>query len=141
MNIANVGRQVAEELRANAEVAVISITDPSQAPAALQPGWRAVLRLAFHDIDAVVFGNPGLLERYPPMTAAQAALIATFVEAFKDSHILVHCEAGISRSYAIARAVVDTGTHEYAGTGGIPNAHVYRLTHTAIIAHTNKAAM
>jgi predicted protein tyrosine phosphatase len=128
MNVLNVSRLVAQEATYSPEVVVVSITDPRQAPATLAWPEAEVLRVAFHDVDL----SPADAARrgITLMTQAHADAIASFVRANPDKHVLVHCEAGISRSYSVASAIADAG-YELRGTG-IRNAHVYGLMRAAL---------
>jgi predicted protein tyrosine phosphatase len=133
MNITNASRELVERTPGNPAVALISITDPSQAKARLQSGWLDVLRVSFHDIGAEHFpASPENRVKYLPMTQLQASQVATFLRVHHAAHVLVHCEAGISRSFAVARAAADSGTHAYLGPGGIANDHVYRLVYSTL---------
>ena len=58
--------------------------------------WESFLSIDFYDTE---FGN----ETYPPITEEQGKIIFDFVMLHKDKDILcVHCDAGISRSAAVA---------------------------------------
>jgi predicted protein tyrosine phosphatase len=57
---------------------------------------HAVLRLCFDDVE----GGPGCMQ------PEDASKIRQFVEANKDRKIIVHCDAGISRSAGIAAALM-----------------------------------
>ena len=83
---------------------VVSITDPDAPPARLDVGFREVLAVAFHDvIEPVRWGETELA----PITPAQAHAVVAFLERWHADAdalaLLVHCEAGISRSAAVAR--------------------------------------
>lgn len=106
------GRQVfalsraeAEQLPRLANVAIISIISPGQAPAALD-GFEHLLRLEFEDVD---FLNKELSAnakgKLPgAFTDKQAVLIRSFIENLPASAhtIIVHCGGGFSRSCAVA---------------------------------------
>lgn len=91
------------------------------------PHLRGVLRLAFDDVEATKKDYRG--ER-TPMTPAQAREIRAFLETHLENAelIVVHCEAGVSRSPAVAAAL----WRWLEGTRGPffdryrPNPHVYR---------------
>lgn len=86
---------------------VISIRDPDRKPVRIKErkGLRAVLRLAFDDVEPVgdVEIPPGLRK----MSEADASAIWRFVDEHKASVglLVVHCEMGLSRSPAVAAAV------------------------------------
>jgi predicted protein tyrosine phosphatase len=108
-------------------VVAISITDPDERPAKVRPGFRAVLRLSFHDIMEESLGlNVGDLPDLHPRHAVgvrlfwgQAELcdandarrVLTFLDHHANSaeklHLVVHCHAGISRSAAVAAFAAD----------------------------------
>lgn len=95
----------AEDIPGIANWIAISIRDPGAPPAQLQPGWKAVLRLEFHDKeDRLLAHATGLWKLFDE---AQARQCLQFVDAHRDdaSGLLVHCTAGASRSPAVARAV------------------------------------
>ena len=83
---------------------VISIHDPGALPAQLQPGWGAVLRLAFHDKEDLTLARATGL--WTVFSETQARQCLRFVDEHRSKvGLLVHCTAGASRSPAIARAV------------------------------------
>jgi predicted protein tyrosine phosphatase len=111
---------------------VISICDAYSSPAQVRqhPDLRALLQLAFDD--AVPTSSPELKSVSTVMTSEQADEIWNFVDRHRDhvQAIVAHCEAGWSRSPAVAAALCK-------GMGGDdrrfwrkydPNKHVYRLT-------------
>lgn len=80
----------------------ISILSPGRAPAALHPGIDPVLRLYFEDTT----GKEGASPAPGTFNSDQARETLDFVRHHRDKpepcHLLVHCEAGISRSAAVA---------------------------------------
>ncbi len=83
------------------ETAVISISTPDERYdlniyASIYNRIKRILRLQFDDVDR------GSLA----MTEEDAAAIAEFVEENKDRTIIVHCDAGITRSAGIAAAIM-----------------------------------
>jgi len=124
----------AEALRPLPGAALISITDADAAPARLPPGWRALHRAAFDDIDPEdreldEFFLDDDDEEYVPMTMAQAHAIAAFVYgiAAHCSALVVHCRFGQSRSAAIAKAVCVARGLYFPRNYELPNPYVYRL--------------
>lgn len=71
----------------------ISITNPRQTPPPLE-GYADILRLGFHDTDQVG-GN------FTVMSREHALAVLEFGEKHKDAPLMVHCEAGASRSVGI----------------------------------------
>jgi predicted protein tyrosine phosphatase len=104
-NVIFVSQAVACGLSPDERLAVVSVTEPGFGPALLQPGWRDVLRLSFHDVDAAVDG-------YLIFAEAQADALIDWLTAVEDrvDGIVVHCVAGISRSAAVAKFVADRYT-------------------------------
>lgn len=86
----------------NEKTAIISITDVDASynniHCTSQNGIKAVLALKFEDVER---GYPDCI------TFADAEKIVDFVNAYKDKvdTIIVHCEAGISRSSGVAAAI------------------------------------
>ena len=120
---------------------VISIREPDL-PAVTIPGeppkghvvWtsgvRAILRLAFQDVP-----RPELSTR--PMNARDARRIAAFVQRwqYEVALIVVQCDAGVSRSAAVAAAISDylNGDCAWAFKHFRPNRYVYNLTVRALL--------
>lgn len=79
----------------------ISITDPGR-PLAQLRGYREVLRLSFHDCRWLE--TPTSARQ---ITQADAVAIAQFVAKHWEEvdTVVVHCEAGVSRSVAVALAI------------------------------------
>jgi predicted protein tyrosine phosphatase len=109
---------------------VISIHDTDSPPAKVkkQPGLRAVLQLGFDNA-----GPTGATELVTsiPMRIEDAKAIWDFVDEHNDNieAIVVHCEAGHSRSPAVAAAICEVlgGNGRRFFRGKEPNMYVYRL--------------
>ena len=105
---------------------IVSITDPGTLPAILRQNHqtKGVLRLEFEDVDG---------DQPDAMTTEQAEAIANFINEHKDSIdiIVVHCEAGVSRSAGVAAAIslVVNGddTKFFHNPKFCPNIWCYRL--------------
>lgn len=106
MNIVVMSRRKAREYsdgKHGHQSVMISITDPGSCPNKVRKsadnGISDILRLSFEDVD----GENG-------MSDADAALVCNFVKKHikdKDTElIIVHCEAGISRSAGTAAAIL-----------------------------------
>lgn len=82
-----------------------------------------LLQLAFHDIDEAIYG-------YGLISEDQAFQVLEFVDQVWDKieTLLIHCEAGISRSPAIAAAIsrIKIGHDGGYFNTHIPNRYVYR---------------
>ena len=86
----------------NIQTVAISILTPGRAPAQLHPGIEDVLRLYFHD--GVPYGTaPRKVDLF---STEQAQAVIDFLRHHnaqsQPRHLLIHCEAGISRSAAVA---------------------------------------
>lgn len=112
---------------------LISIYDPSDGPVYLQPGWKAVLGLCFHDTDGSQMG-------LKVFDTEMARSILSFIRDNLDcEHIFVHCAAGQSRSAAVAMALGDEmRVGVYRQSAPLPdryslhNRRVYRILIDAI---------
>lgn len=109
---------------------VISITDPGSVPAEFVPceHRRAVLRMEFHDLDAVPDGLNG--KDLVIYGREHARRVLEFVEEHRSVDlILIHCEAGLSRSAGLAAAIaMRLLSRTYRPRKGIPNRRVYLET-------------
>ena len=96
----------------NYESAIISISDPyteydSEPFADSDNNVVAILRVSFSDADTPgrdVYGRE--VEDDDLITDKDAATIVDFVERYKNNKIIVHCDAGISRSSGVAAAIL-----------------------------------
>jgi predicted protein tyrosine phosphatase len=108
---------------------IISITSGAGDVARLRTtaACRGILRLVFPDADA----SSELFAEADLFSAEKAAQIWSFVRAHDDvERIVVHCDAGMSRSPAVAAALskVLTGDDsDFFGGRYRPNMRVYRL--------------
>lgn len=95
-------REKAEALGGRDDTVIVSICDPNSEPARLKYGFRAVLRVRFDELPEGVSSLHGL----SLFSVQQADEIATFIEAVHrfsaPLSLVCHCEAGISRSAAVA---------------------------------------
>lgn len=126
-NVVFTGRDQAEASIGWPHWAVISIT--AEQPAALKEGWHSILRLEFDDIDVV--GDFDTPKPYILFNDTHANRIIEFAEAVSESHkvegILVHCQAGISRSAAVAKWISEKYQLPFAESYALYNKHVYRV--------------
>jgi len=121
---------------------MISISDPRMAYddkpyTSVENKIIDILRLSFSDADGKgldVYGNP--VDESDLMTDEDAARVAAFVEAHQDVFVLVHCDAGISRSAGVAAAILKyyTGDDSQVFRSGrhYPNMWCYRKTLNAL---------
>ena len=104
----------------------ISVTDPNDSlanlPFSQNPSCKGVLRLSFHDVDSEKNGTI--------FTREQARQILDFVNdhLHEIELIVIHCEAGISRSAGIAASLSSIYLNHDSGffKTHIPNMHVFR---------------
>jgi predicted protein tyrosine phosphatase len=113
------------------KIAVISITDPGSRPAnifAFEPKVKT-LRLEFHDVEG--HEESVRLGVHRAMSADQASKVVGFLTTLQDRDVLVvHCEAGISRSAGVAAAcavALDQPDEEFFQYPFNPNRNCYRL--------------
>lgn len=110
---------------------VISIHDTYSPPAKVkqQSGLRAMLQLAFDDAEPTT--SKELAGTFNLMTTTQAESIWKFVDSHKNEvgAVVIHCEAGVSRSPAVAAALCKAlgGNDRQFFRRYQPNMHVYRL--------------
>ncbi len=92
-----------EAMRGDPAWVVVSITDTDKSDARVSDRFGPVLKLKFDDLDAdaMAQGSKGV-----PFTDRDAKLTLAFLDEMHDhpgyAGVLVHCEAGRSRSAAIA---------------------------------------
>lgn len=151
MMITAMPRWRAEHIDLAVPYAVISITDPPPdgEPAKIKQRWglQGVLRLEFHDFDThwdqstLQTGYQGKRLSEWCMTKEHAEQVADFVYLMQGRihELIVHCEAGASRSPSMAMAIahVMNGSsyitwegHQYHGV--TPNKGVYEVTLAAM---------
>lgn len=107
-----------------------------QSSASLMPDEKRldVLRLRFHDLDTWPLGlsdrERAHIALYSPEQAAQ---VAAFVRAWPDADVVIHCDAGISRSQGMAEAIArHKGVKAKHSGPGDPNKLVFKLTYAAL---------
>ena len=144
MVLDHLSREKAETYVGKEPYGVISITDPGEPEANLQPDPKrvAVLRLAFHDFtqepeEFAALLKQSALEDLEPQkkwvlpTAEHAWQIVTCYRSLPADveKVLIHCEAGVSRSAAVGAALAhclrQTDAHFYHHSH--PNHRVRRL--------------
>ncbi len=124
--------------RVKKDCVFISITDPrlGDNPIFRNPHIKATLRLKFDDVDG---NHDKLLFDEIPMSKTQAKEIADFVIEWKNKVelIVVHCEAGISRSAGVCAAIMKYITNDDMQIFGncyyCPNMFCYRLVLNALM--------
>ena len=112
--VAHVGRTKAEGMEAIPDTAIISISDPRTTPPLLDV-WSAELRLRFDDAtENDALGDDILFTR------DMATETIGFIDQNSDQNFVVHCEAGISRSAAVAQFISDVYGHILQPRSGLP---------------------
>lgn len=112
----HIPRFLAEHLNANnfdsdGEACLISINYPGNPEVNLKQPWTDILRMCFWDVTRrlevgySLAGHP--VGPIDPMTEEEAKQIADFIKKHKDENIIVHCEAGKSRSAAVVRLLLE----------------------------------
>ena len=95
-------RENAEAYEPTGKEICISISDPDAQPARVSARFAAVLRLYFNDIIEMGEVTDILF------AAEHAAAIHAFVESWPDvDRVVVHCNAGVSRSPGVALGLCD----------------------------------
>ena len=128
----------------DARTAIISISDPYMAYSdypfiSKSNGVVGILYLTFSDADGVglpdVYGRPTMKEDL--MSDDDAKKIAIFLRAHENDNIIVHCDAGISRSSGVTAAILKykTGDDSSIFKNGryCPNMWCYRKTLEALM--------
>jgi len=150
-------RQAMKEFQSDEKYLVISITDPNSEDAIIgdKDNMKSILTLQFHDVDkplvkrekCTTCNGTGYLPQFLNIndghcyrctdkidirlfTDNDARIILDFVQDCRIDIdlIVVHCEAGISRSAGVAGALslIYNGSDEYYFHRYLPNIFVYR---------------
>ena len=119
-------RSKAESEPSRTDWAVISISKWGVEVLQFIPGWHAILRLEFHDIEQEMPGEPWVL-----FSEDQAKQVIGYVRsrASEVTGIMVHCRAGVSRSAAMAKWIADEFELPFDHDYSLYNRHVYTLLH------------
>ena len=127
MNIKVLNREAFEKFKSDEPFIAISITDPNSEKVKIKNKPIDILFLQFYDLDKDTGQFPYSKFIF---NTNQAEQILNFVEEYKDkvNLIVVHCEAGISRSAGVAGSLslIYNGTDEYYFKHYLPNMLVYR---------------
>lgn len=122
---------------------IISISDPymvykSEPHRGKNNGVMGILRLSFADADKVsepdVYGH--VTGESDMMSDDDAQKIVEFLKKYPDTDIIVHCDAGISRSSGVAAAIMKWATGDdsqiFKSYRYRPNTWCYRKTLDAL---------
>lgn len=122
-------RQKAEQWLASDGQVCVSIHSSSGEPARLRDGFRDVLVLEFDDLTDDEL--PTTLPNAKLFSREQGRALLDFMRQHEDAHWLIHCDAGVSRSAAVARFVAANLGVEAVGTEirdtGLANGRVLRV--------------
>ena len=136
--IANRGEGWVELNPAPKDSVLISITDPKREKAKVSKlGYLDVLYLCFQDYDSEQCRFEGIISNPPDdavlFTKREAAQVARFARKHRGKNIIVHCAAGISRSGAVAEALLEAfPEYEDQGWKRFPNGRVKTLLKRAL---------
>ena len=118
--------------------ACISITGYEDPPVSKWVYPEKTIFLTFDDVDRPDEGGIGSL----PMHDSQASYIASFMKLLPDTvtNLIVHCEAGMSRSAGVAAAIMKWMYHDDSKIFDIPayrpNMRCYRMTLEALMSES-----
>ena len=155
MKIKVLSREGFEKFESDEDFVAISITDPNSERVMVDNLFVDILHLNFHDVDTSLVkrkdckkcNGTGYVEAFKNIndghcycctdkldlklfTSKDADDILNFVDYYKSkvNLIVVHCEAGISRSAGVAGvlSLIYNGTDEYYFKNYLPNILVYR---------------
>ena len=122
---------------------LISITGRGVAPAQIQAGWQAVLRIQFDDVDPDAFPPDELSADLVPLSSEQAGEIAEFARAIAQhsATLVVHCRHGQSRSPGVAKAICQHFGLAFPAEFNTQNEFVYRkVLHALALQSAGRAA-
>lgn len=137
MNISVLNKTNAERLSFNdfsSDKVIISIRTPDDEQAVFNlenNSIKDVLYLSFYDVSTE---TQDIFKGYPAMTDEDALKIKKFVLKWKDKvdTIIVHCDAGISRSAGVAAGILDGLDQDssliFDNNRYLPNSLCYRKT-------------
>ncbi len=132
--IANRGEAWVEQSVPESDTVCISITEPigpyrRQDVARIPKGYADLLRVQFQDYDSLK-KHPEDAVLFSPTLAAR---IARFARKHRGKNFIIHCAAGISRSGAVAEALLQAfPEYEDRGWPRFPNGHVKSLMKRAL---------
>lgn len=117
-----------------AHTIVISITDPGKPEAKIDPAVKDILRLTFEDVEPDVWEAIGVTLTYNAFSLDQAKRIHNFWYKHNNSDVrtlIVHCEAGISRSAGVAKVLAEISGITLVSSITHSNRHVENLLREA----------
>lgn len=137
MNVIVLNKVKAQELSYNdfsSDKAIISIRTPDDEQAVFNlenDTIKDILHLSFYDVSTE---SQDIFKGYPAMTDDDALKIKEFVLKWKDKvdTIIVHCDAGVSRSAGVAAGILDgldqDSSQIFDNNRYLPNSLCYRKT-------------
>lgn len=137
MNIIVLNRTNAEKLSYNdfsSDRVIISIRTPNDEKAVFNSensSIKDILYLSFYDVSTE---TQDIFRGYPAMTDEDALKIKCFVLKWKDKvdTIIVHCDAGVSRSAGVTAGILDgldqDSSQIFDNNRYLPNSLCYRKT-------------
>jgi len=136
MNVYVTDRAGARTLRPSHPFVWISISTPGDPAAVVSEGHRGVLRLWFHDLDTApgeAFGKVyGPHRLFNDRMAHEVIRFVSAAIRVGIQDFCVHCDAGVSRSGAVAMWMSDAfRALIFSSKGLVPNARVRRMLNCA----------
>lgn len=103
---------------------------PLQSP---QNGIKAILRLRFEDAEGPSEEPGSIIRESDLITEHDAKLIKTLLGMHPDTDIIVHCDAGVSRSAGIAAAILKHRTGDDSRIFGNPRYNPNMLCYRTVL--------
>jgi len=126
MRIVVTDRVRAERFVGTKPYAVISVSGPTQTPAALSDDANRVATLRLRCDDIGHYHDP-TMPALMYFSTEDAEAVLDFVEGLHTPRLIIHCEAGISRSRGIAVALAAIYGDSFAhAEHGMPNPHIVK---------------
>ncbi len=125
-------RAVIVQTQGQSDTALISISCPGD-PAPLKEGWGALLRLEFHDVlakdDYEMARDDGTVLNIVAFKPSHADMILDFIDSLPHEvgAVVVHCDAGVSRSAAVARFIHERHGGTLRGNDSRANVHILSI--------------
>lgn len=110
----HLSREMVKNVEGHEHCVLISLRDPGTEPPTLRSKFCDSLELQFHDLNETAMHILAQHDAYAESkwvypNAEHAKAIADFIRRHWDRHVIVHCEAGVSRSAAVCEVLVRLG--------------------------------